>query len=346
MNKPDLQNTTEFWVAVSGQTLALILHGIFLALFYIHGIQPLYYFNYFSVTLFAVVLCVTLRMRRLAAGAMVAMTLEILLHQFLGVYLLGWGYGFQYFLIAVCAFLGLVGSRRLATQMILAGICFGTLVAAYWVHLRVPPSYGMPEGLRTFLYIFNLASTFVIIATVAMIFSHSERQYKERLAEESHTDPLTRLSNRRWAMECLKNECARARRYGREFVVAIADLDDFKQINDRFGHQAGDDALVAIANTLRRELRTQDVIVRWGGEEFLFILPETSLENGSMVLDRMRKIVAALDIESGRHRLRVSMTFGVAGAGAADEIDALVKAADEALYEGKRQGKNRVVSAR
>jgi diguanylate cyclase (GGDEF)-like protein len=346
MNRPALQNVTEYWVAVIGQTLALVLHGIFLALFYAYDIRPLYYFNYFSVTLFIVVVWVTVRLRRLAAGAMVAMTLEILLHQLLGVYLLGWGYGFQYFLIAVCAFLGLVGSQRLATQMLLAGICFLTLAAAYWLHLHVPPSYSMPAAVRVFLYIFNLASTFVIIATVAMIFSHAERQYKERLAEESNTDPLTRLSNRRWAMTCLASERARVRRCAREFVVAIGDLDDFKQINDQFGHHAGDDVLVAVAGALRRALRTQDVIARWGGEEFLLLLPETNLDNGSMVLDRLRALVAGLEIPSGPHRLRISITFGVAVAGPADDVEAVVKAADAALYEGKRQGKNRVVSAR
>ncbi len=168
----------------------------------------------------------------------------------------------------------------------------------------------------------------------------------QRLRELSMLDGLTRAMSRRAIYDRLDEELERARRYDHPLAVAICDLDHFKTVNDTFGHLAGDAALRAAAQAMRRCLRTADAFGRYGGEEFLAVLPETGLEAGVRVAERLR---AALDeaaiVLAGGETLRVTASFGVASrselAGAATP-DALVSLADARLYEAKAGGRNTV----
>jgi diguanylate cyclase (GGDEF)-like protein len=148
-------------------------------------------------------------------------------------------------------------------------------------------------------------------------------------------DPLTKLGNRRAFTRRLDEEVHRAERYGNRFAVAILDVDGFKALNDRHGHQAGDTALEAIGDVLRRTLRRSDSAFRLGGDEFALLLAEAGEAETTGVLDRIGAGIAAIDAASG-HLLRVS--FGVAVAEGAADTEALLKAADTAMYEAKRAG--------
>jgi diguanylate cyclase (GGDEF)-like protein len=165
----------------------------------------------------------------------------------------------------------------------------------------------------------------------------------KRLEIEAVTDGLTELPNRRQFEQSLLIELSRLERYGGTLAVVLADLDDFKQVNDRYGHLAGDEVLRAFADVLRETVREIDTAARYGGEEFTLLLPGTDLEGAAHVAERIRADMAArvVEILPGT-RITVTASFGVAAYPHARTEDALFAAADEALYRAKHAGKNRV----
>jgi diguanylate cyclase (GGDEF)-like protein len=156
-------------------------------------------------------------------------------------------------------------------------------------------------------------------------------------------DGLTGLANRRQADEALASEIARTERLGGPVGLILADVDDFKAVNDRFGHPTGDVVLRDLAETLRENVREIDTAARWGGEEFAVILPGTDLEGAAQVAERIRAALAEREIPSvdGAH-LHVTASFGVAVSNPTTTVQQLVEAADEALYRAKRAGKDQV----
>lgn len=159
------------------------------------------------------------------------------------------------------------------------------------------------------------------------------------------TDPLTGIFNRRRFNDVLRREVAVTRRYKNALSLLMLDLDHFKQINDRFGHDAGDDVLRAIANTLTSGLREVDLAARYGGEEFAVIMPQTAKANAAIVARRIGAHIAGMKFTFHGESVGVTSSIGVADVADLSVIEAenLVKAADIALYEAKRTGRNRIV---
>jgi diguanylate cyclase (GGDEF)-like protein len=182
-----------------------------------------------------------------------------------------------------------------------------------------------------------------------------ERRIAERTAElealnrklesVAMTDPLTHLANRRALFDRFAGELERARRYGRPFAVAMVDVDHFKRFNDTEGHRCGDEALIRIGQALRTALRRSDVVGRYGGEEFLILMPETPLAQARETAERLRKTVAQLEVpgaDGGRH---LTLSIGIAVFPEHGESpEALVAAADARLYRAKEGGRNQVVA--
>lgn len=160
------------------------------------------------------------------------------------------------------------------------------------------------------------------------------------------TDGLTRLYNRRTFLQRAESEFERTRRYQRPLSVLMMDVDHFKEVNDSHGHEVGDRVLRVLADECRRTLRQQDVLGRYGGEEFVAFLPETSAAVALEVAERLRKSVESLRVPAERNSVRMTLSIGVATVGEKDrDISALIIAADQALYEAKQRGRNRTVVA-
>ena len=164
--------------------------------------------------------------------------------------------------------------------------------------------------------------------------------------KQARVDGLTALANRRHFEEQLAAELARVERFGGRLAILLADLDNFKEVNDRFGHPVGDSVLREVARTLEAEIRDVDLAARWGGEEFVLLLPGTDVAGGALVAERVR---AALEdrplVAVDRGPISVTASFGVAASEGVASADELLQAADAALYQAKGAGKNRVVSA-
>lgn len=178
---------------------------------------------------------------------------------------------------------------------------------------------------------------FLVFVEVVTALRHA----LDREKESARTDPLTGVANRRHFMELTAAALAFARRYRRPMTIAYLDLDNFKQINDRHGHQTGDHVLRAVAYTVRSRLRATDVVGRLGGDEFAVCLPETGAEEASAVLGKLRDEAAKAVPENCRS-VTVSMgmvTFGYPPA----TVEELLERTDTMLYAAKREGKNRMV---
>jgi two-component system, cell cycle response regulator len=176
-----------------------------------------------------------------------------------------------------------------------------------------------------------------------VVLLHRELEAKNRLLEElAVTDTLTNLPNRRGIEGWATRQLSGAARYGFTFWLVMADLDEFKTVNDRFGHQAGDKVLVAFAELLRRNTRKSDICGRTGGEEFLFILTHSTRENAFMVVERIRAELSQIVFELGGQSVSVTASFGIAEykQNVDQTLDELVREADVALYEAKGAGRN------
>jgi diguanylate cyclase len=168
----------------------------------------------------------------------------------------------------------------------------------------------------------------------------------QQLNNQVREDQLTGSLNRRGLDEVLARELERARRQRAPLCVAMLDLDNFKQLNDRYGHCIGDDVLVHLVSVLKQSLRSIDIVARFGGEEFLIVLPDTSLAAASLVLNRLQQTLVAQVWHRQQRQLTVTLSIGLASHDASEDQRNLISRADAALYQAKQGGKNRIVNAR
>ncbi|MBN7795546.1 sensor domain-containing diguanylate cyclase [Parahaliea mediterranea] len=164
-----------------------------------------------------------------------------------------------------------------------------------------------------------------------------------QLSEAARIDPLTGLYNRRGFTEAGEAEIQRVFRSGRSFCVVLADIDHFKSINDRHGHACGDHVLARVAAKLRDSVRDVDRVARWGGEEFILLLPETDGDGAAVLAEKLRVLVEENMFQCEGGRLQVTMTFGVSAFRKGESLDSCIDRADRALYQGKDEGRNRVM---
>jgi diguanylate cyclase (GGDEF)-like protein/PAS domain S-box-containing protein len=156
------------------------------------------------------------------------------------------------------------------------------------------------------------------------------------------TDALTGVMSRHALVERLGGLITSANRYQRPFSIAMADIDHFKRVNDEYGHQAGDIVLRLIAAAFHDALRDTDYIGRYGGEEFLFLMPEITLDQAEATLQRIRSSIADMDIDIGQQTIRITFSAGVAEYQPGESLDQLIGRVDQALYRAKREGRNRI----
>jgi len=166
---------------------------------------------------------------------------------------------------------------------------------------------------------------------------------EKALKELAATDPLTRLYNRREYEMLFEHEIERARRMNVSLSLGLIDLDNFKKINDTYGHSVGDEVLRRTADLLRNNLRAMDLIGRFGGDEFIILLPDTGIDQAVVISDRFLKELTATDIDTVVSKIRITATAGITQLLPNDkDINSIIRRADAALYKGKEAGRNRI----
>lgn len=167
---------------------------------------------------------------------------------------------------------------------------------------------------------------------------------EQELSRQATTDPLTGLFNRRQYESLFDRERERSKRNGGHLSLCVADIDFFKRVNDEHGHDAGDQMLKHVADLFSSALRQSDIVGRFGGEEFILLLPDTGLEDAAVVVNRLRQKLEAAPLSVADGQIAVTATFGLTEVGNDDQsIEDVIRRADKALYEGKTGGRNRVV---
>jgi two-component system cell cycle response regulator len=218
-----------------------------------------------------------------------------------------------------------------------------TLRARIWRvdrHLRVLAEHDIEEMERLSDTVLELNRDYAQAQFSLVQINLKLQQREAQIVASSLTDPLTGVGNRRRLDQALAAEIGRCERTGGTLSAFIADLDHFKQVNDTYGHEAGDAVLAAFGGLLRQRTRATDIVARFGGEEFVGLMPNTDLAVAVAIAERIREAFAAFHVEPLPDPVTVS--FGVAEMAAGEEGPALLRRADNALYQAKRSGRNRV----
>ena len=314
----------------------------FVFLFLAFDSPVLAWLNVVSITMYAV--AYWLLGRRTNGPAVLLIWLEVLGHAAIGTLLIGWDSGFHYYLLMFIPATVVSAGTRLVPNLLLV------LLFVFYTGLHAISQYLgalAPLDARALLVVhgFNVAVVFAMATYTARFYYATVRRAENRLVEQAATDPLTGLSNRRNLLTLAEQVQAQAQRSHLPTALVIADIDHFKRINDQLGHDAGDQVLVHIGLLLSRTCRTQDIVARWGGEEFLILLPDTAGEDALALAERIRQTVAAQPLVYAHASITPALSLGVAELEPGETLDSAIARADHALYQSKEDGRNRVTLA-
>ena len=338
-----------------GMVLALV-HIIMTVLFYSIGVDVLYIYNAVVVLFYIAVAVITGRVYRYTY-IFIATFMEILLHSVIATLLLGWNWGFMTYILGLVPMSFYIAytipyfKQNFRIPFISSGIVFACyfFVREYCFYNGSLVTINVSEIFVNRIFIFNIILTFGFLWLVALLFS-LEVYYMQHHLESENTsleklanyDPLTKLMNRRSMDIYLSDAIEKAQQKGEEFCIIMADIDDFKKVNDTYGHAAGDMVLEEAAKVVVDNVRDGDCVCRWGGEEIL-ILIRSGADTAKSVAQRICKDIAASRLDIGTIKLAITITLGVTKYHDNDDIDLIVERADKCMYTGKKRGKNQVV---
>ncbi len=339
-NAPNSASAFE-WLLFSCSALAGLLHVAFGTLFYGDGAMAMVWFNVGSVLCY---LCSTWLIKRQRLGwAMLLMGTEVVAHCVTSVIVVGWNAGFHFYLIPAIL---IILANQLSHWWI--KIVYAALTCAIYVWLDLQYRNATPLHLLDALelarlHTFNLLLMLGMLSGLTVVYVRLVNAAEKRLHELATTDTLTQLMNRRSVLQALEREQARRVRKPTPMALILVDIDHFKKVNDTWGHNMGDWALAAVAGVLKEGLREMDFVARWGGEEFLVVLPLADAETAWPVAERLRLMISQLRFVTAEHPLRVTATLGLTQVGIDEPVHLAIQRADAALYRGKNEGRNRVV---
>lgn len=343
-------STKEVMSIMSGTLF--VFHTFFLLLFAYFHIYPLVLMNVGSITLYAI--CYSQVQKDCDLLKIFNMTyVEVVIYAVVATILLGLDSGFTLYLVILIpigyyAVYNFGEGDKTVNPMwyiLLSGVgfCLTRLICNF---IEPIYSYGNTQVARV-IYMMNYFVTVVAIIgffstlmnQVRILEEMRERQNRS-LEQLSKIDPLTGLVNRR----CIQEKYQKYKVLNESYAVILGDIDDFKKINDTYGHDAGDKVLMAVAEVFRNTVRCDDIVCRWGGEEILVYLPGCPDEEVSKIAERILGGVRALKVStSGQMLQNITMTMGIATSDEAYELHLAVQRADDRLYRGKNNGKNTVI---
>ena len=330
------------------------VHTLMLFLFIYLHVLPMVIFNIFSVTTYIICSFLINYHEEYLLHIFYVSYLEILLHSLFASVCIGWQYGFTLYVIALIPFgihmcYNLIqGWKKYFMAVLLSMIAFFNYIFCRLVIMVTDPLYSLDHSriFESFIYIFNVFNAFLFMAGITLIFlfdihfTTNKLNMQNALLEKlANTDPLTGLYNRRSMQVFLDHAAER----DTEVCLAMCDIDDFKKVNDTYGHDAGDVVLKEISGIMRQMTEGSGYVCRWGGEEIL-ILTSQSMEKTKLMLDKIRRSVANHLFVYNEQGIRCSITIGLAEHKHGSSMEDTINLADYNLYCGKRNGKNKVVA--
>ena len=344
VQEPGATTKKRYWMVLTrGIWVALGVHLIFIALFYVIGATFLAVVNIGSVSIYAA--CIELLRRKRNRAVLLLTWIEVIGHTALAVRSLGWDSGFHYYLLVFIPLIFVSTTRRPSSKVGLAMLLGFIYMGMEAIMRSVPPLSVIDPSVLVALRYANITACFISLGYLAYFYSRTVGEAERRLQIMATTDFLTGLYTRRHIIGIAEYEKMRRRRSHRPLSVIIADIDNFKSVNDQYGHEIGDQTLTMVSRRIRSVLREQDSIARWGGEEFLILLPDTGIGVAATVAERIRETIAASPARQGEDAFTITITLGVGECREDENADACIARADQALYRGKKSGKNCVRTA-
>ncbi len=333
-----------------------VVHMVYTVVFFALDVTPMFIYNIGAV-IFYIVMAILIA-REITEPLIYLLTfIEIMVHSVFATFFAGWDCGFMLYTISmiplsfyVCYTIPYLKKSPTVPSVVTVVVFlsyFGVMHETYDTPLRTV--IGISPKQAESLYYFNTFLTFAYIWTISTFFT-LEVAYMHNTLESENTDlaklanydPLTKLMNRRSINTHLKESLEHAVNTGEVFSIIMTDIDDFKAVNDTYGHAAGDKVLVEISKILMNDVRECDYVCRWGGEEMLLII-KADKNIAGQAAERIRSDVEKMVVQVNDNNLSVTMTLGVSTYKEGDNIRSMVQKADICLYEGKNSGKNKVV---
>jgi len=304
-------------------------------------------YNIISIAVFFS--CIILNRKGRHAVAFGLAFVEINLHTYITTHYLGWESGFYQYILLLAPLVFFNPIWSLLIKIFSSAI----LISSYTIlfnnyHEQLYGVILYNNALGHYLLYINTITTVILYSAIGYYYSQAANlsENKLRMAQQeaewlANTDTLTHIGNRRAMSREIEREVSRAKRTQQSFIIALCDIDNFKILNDTYGHEYGDHVLVTVATLLNDSIRQHDHVARWGGEEFMILLPETSADEGMKIIDRLRQSITANNHNyKGKEYPGITMTFGLCQFNNTVNINDCINSADQAMYEGKEQGKN------
>ncbi|MBQ9610131.1 MAG: GGDEF domain-containing protein [Lachnospiraceae bacterium] len=332
-----------------------VIHFFFLIVFYIYGVTPLFIYNIFAVLMY--LYCgLYLSKRERFSLVFALIIIEIVFHSSLATFLLNWNYGFMIYTIAlvpVAYYMAFTieGVRRSLELSAIASFSIFVVYFAITYYSRHSSQIYTPSGrLESIFFYLNNMLAFVLAISFSVLFiieiSHMQRNLRSEnisLEEQANYDKLTHLLNRNAMTKYFEDAIALSERDNKDFCILMLDIDDFKKVNDTYGHDCGDEVLKTVARVITDDVRQGDAVFRWGGEEIV-VLIRSDLKVATSVAHRICNHIAGAVTTHQNKNIKVTITIGVAAFIKGMTMDELIKQADVKLYYGKKHGKDQVVS--
>jgi len=339
---PSRQKKRPFWTVMKRCVqIAAAVDVMFFIIFFALGSPILAWINVVSVSMYAAAyLCLA---KRKNFVAICLIWIEVLGHAALGTVMVGWESAFHYYLLMFipAIFVSTKTSKAIAAVFALWCFYIGLNAMTYFTSPREP----LPPEALTALRYFNISVVFAMFSYLSSYYYSKIVEGQRHLGMLAMTDPLTGLYNRRHILDVANYEAVQQKRAPSGLAFIIADVDYFKRINDSYGHDVGDAVLIAVSNTISKSIREQDSAARWGGEEFLIVLPNTNLNDALLIADRIRKNIATTTVPVDQEAISTTATLGVSSYRVGESVSNAIAKADECLYKGKKAGRNCVEAA-
>lgn len=257
----------------------------------------------------------------------------------------GDGINFQFKLVGIIPLFAVAGRLSLRAKWVVILLFTALVIILDHQVTMTPNTHSIDPLLAAFMRALNFGIPMLTIAALVLRYFQLVAEQQALLQEHATTDPLTGLMNRRRLREVWMLAEAEGRRGSFPLSIVLCDVDHFKSINDKYGHEVGDVVLRKLGQLLRQEVRMTDSVCRWGGEEFLLLLPHSDSVQAMLTSTRICEKIAGEPLQIGPHSLNISITMGVATLLGDEKFESAAHRADVALYAGKTAGRNRVVAA-
>ncbi len=335
-----------------------LIHFFFTIAFYHFHVTLLFYYNMAITVFYSYLSAVVVKKERYESIFILAFV-EILFHSSMASILLGWNWGFMIYTMALIPVsFYLTYTLPYFNGSVFAPITASAIVCICYISIRavtnnILPVYAssQPQGVSTFFYYFNTMVALGMQIFCSILFALEIRYMKRQLEEENRTlgeiashDPLTHLLNRRSMNTYLKSALENGAGRQLPFCLILADIDNFKNVNDTYGHDCGDELLIAVAEVISGNVREEDHVCRWGGEEILILL-QADLETAVQAANRIRREIAGTIVKYKEKEVSVTITMGISQYMQGETIRSMMDEADRNLYYGKKHGKNQVVTS-